>query len=252
MHLNMPFCLLKFCQLLLVFTLSWVTPTWANVDTMGNKNGPVFGGELTLLVAEPFGIKGYMLDLGQSVGRMDRWDVKASYEVNLTKHGWSEFVSAVGVQNLSRLRWTVVASTMHYGPRDDVAAYWGLETTVARFDGWGEKGPIKRISSMQGRLDTLSYSINGQLSRVKKAKAEEQLSFWTTEQNRVFNPGDGGWAPDWGSEFPGEASGELGDRLDMYRYGANADQTEGTWFKYPGFWQLTREGRLTYELPRPR
>lgn len=241
-------CLSPVIKTLSLFTLSFFSSAWAFVDTMGNRDGPVFGGELILLVAEPFGRKGYMIDLGGVVGRMDHWDLHNAYELDLTKQGWNEFIAAVGEKHLRRLRWTVVASTMHYGPKEDVAAYWGVETTVARFEGWGENGTIKRLSRMQGRLDTLVYSINGQLSLLNNS--EEKISFWTTEQNGVFNPGEAGWAPDWGSDFPGEASGELGGRLDMYRYGANAEQTEGTWFRYPGYWRLTHEGRLTYQLPQ--
>lgn len=231
------------------FALTSFSVASARVDVQGNKDGPVFGGELILLVAEPFGRKGYMVDLGGVVGRMDHWDTQRDYELDLSAHGWNDFIAAIGGdKNVHRLRWSVVASTNHYGPNEDTAAYWGVETTVARFEGWEAHGAIKQVSRLQGRLDTLIYSINGQLG--ERNETEDKISFWTTEQNSVFNPGEGGWAPDWGSGFPGEASGELEQRLDMYRYGANSEQTEGTWFRYPGFWQLTREGRLRYQTPK--
>ena len=241
---------LRLCRAALCFSIlisfSWAS---AHVDVYGDKDGPVFGGELILVVAEPFGRKGYLVDLGDVVGRMDHWDTRRDYEMDLNEYGWNDFVTAIGGdKNVRRLRWSVVASTNHYGPNEDNAAYWGVETTVARFEGWDAQAAIKQVLRLQGRLDTLIYSVNGQLGELKDT--QEKISFWTTEQNSVFNPGEGAWAPDWGSDFPGEASGELEQRMDMYRYGANAEQTEGTWFRYPGYWQLTREGRLRYTVPK--
>lgn len=223
----------------------------AGIDNVGD-GATSRGGELFVTAWDRAAKKGYFFDLGGEIGRttggllLGGWNNLANQSVDLTAvGGWNNFVSLLGATGLSNVKWMVGSSSNHYGPDSDNGLYRAVETTATTVGTLGQDYQI-----MQGFFETFSNSVNGQTGLTPTNESFNE-SFSTGTVGAVYNPAEPGWSNGWSNSFPGVVSANLGNEMDMYRYGANATEDPeqpASLEKYAGVWKLTAAGMLTYTV----
>lgn len=235
--------------------IALVGPAMAGVDVGLDADGVgnallSKGGELFVTAFDSSAKKGYFYDLGGAIGRttggllLGGWNNTINHTVDLSSQGWGSFVSLMGADGLSNVKWMVGSSSNHYGPSMDNGLYRAVETTASEI---GDLSGGAYYQQLQGYWETFGLSVNGQTTQ----DVAENSFFATGDIGAIYNPGEPGWADGWSSSLPGTVSALLDAELDMYRYGANATEdplAPPSLEKYPGVWKLTSAGTLTYTV----